>query len=523
MLEFRQAAAANNLQDLERLWGEVGDAVNIDEPGPKSGKTAAHFAAERAHFQAVYWLFEKGADFHCKDNAGKTAVDYLQQKEFSSIGSSPMSMGDRKYYLCNAHYKIWFAHDRELFMPYLYQEDFRQYREKNPDGYMSLVYSEALLNETALSDLVAFAEKYQIALISFEKDLAKLTDQFGTEGDKQCYRWASYELERYPNQGGGNLAVVSDLIRWSSVLLRKGSYSDTDVEVGQHQWTGSISVEKPFALNLGFLIYPNITEPEPWLNGDIIALSSLFSRPLLQGDFRITLSKAACFMIQNVQSRLVPSCQENMEQRIKIQRFVITKTSNISLYLKDFFSSCGSDRSLTDNFSSREIDKIQAEGLEPFSKEERASLIERMANMMKKKIEQEYDTPEMAHKYSRVFQNVKSDEHEKFLMNYMQAIQMTNIKERVKQLSGSNIFIKPIWKCIREDNWKRYSIYSNEAVQSAFRSMNTVKFNTPFAENERMIKTAKLADLSFTPWGMADVLRRSQALKATHLKIEHGE
>ena len=134
---------------------------------------------------------------------------------------NPMAKADRKYYLCNAHCKVWFAHDPEHFMPYLYQDDFKQYREKNLDGYISLVYSEALLNEKATSDLVEFAEKYQIALISFENDLARLTNQYGTITDKQCFQFASYELNQYPDHKGGNLAVVSDLIRWSSVLLRK--------------------------------------------------------------------------------------------------------------------------------------------------------------------------------------------------------------------------------------------------------------------------------------------------------------
>ncbi len=517
MLEFRVAAAEDNLSSLEKLSRDMGDDFNIDEPGPKSGKTAAHVAAERAHFKTIYWLFERGANFYCKDNAGKTAVDYLQQKEFTSTDSSPMLMGDRKYHLCNAHYKIWFAHDREHFMPYLYQEDFRQYREKNPDGYISLVYSETLLNDKALSDLVEFAEKYQIALISFEKDLAKLTDQFGTEEDKQCYQLALNELNQYPKSGGGNLAVVADLIRWSSVLLRKGSYTDTDVEIGQHKWTDSISMEKSFALNLGSLIYPN-NMTVPWLNGDIIAASSLFSQPLHQGDFRITLSKAACFMIQKVQSSLLLNCQKNMKERITSQQYLITDFSDFSSYLKDFFIFCNSHRRLTDNFSSDEINKIKEKGLEPFSKGEKASILERMANLMRKRVEQEYDTPEMAHKYSNVFQNVKSDEHEKFLMNYMQALQMSNIKEGVKQLSGSYVFSKPILECIKKDDWKKYSIYSNKTVQSAFRSANTVKFDTDNAKNEIVIKTQQCADLSFTPFGMALVLRRSQALKAEHHK-----
>jgi len=106
-----------------------------------------------------------------------------------------MLLEDRKYHLSNAHYKIWLAHDPEILMPYLYQDDFRQYREKNSCGYCSLVYYGKLLSNKGMSDLIEFAEKYKIALISFEKDLEELTNTFGTEKDKQSYKLASYELQ----------------------------------------------------------------------------------------------------------------------------------------------------------------------------------------------------------------------------------------------------------------------------------------------------------------------------------------
>ena len=61
MLQFRQAAGTNNLSELERLSNSLGVKFNIDEPGPSSGKTAAHVAAERAHFKAIYWLLDNGA------------------------------------------------------------------------------------------------------------------------------------------------------------------------------------------------------------------------------------------------------------------------------------------------------------------------------------------------------------------------------------------------------------------------------------------------------------------------------
>lgn len=515
MLEVRKAAAAGDLSTLKKL--SLNSDFNIDEPGPKSGKTAAHFAAEGGHFEVIYWLLEKGANFYCTDNAGKTAIDYLQQKEFTSIDSGPMLKGSRQYYLCNAHYKIWFAHDRAIFMPYLYQDDFRKYRENNPDGHMSLVYSQALLSDAALSELVEFAKKYQIILISFENDLGTLTEQFGTKEDKLCYQLASYELSQYPNQGDGNLAVVADLIRWSTVLLRIGNYSDTDVEVGQHIWINSIPRDKPLALNLGTLIYPP-NQVVPWLNGDIIAASSLFPQPHCEGVFRITLSKTSCFIIQQVQLSLLASCsRQKMERRIASQQGLTQTFSDISLYLKDFFTCCDSDRFITDNFTSDEIMKVKTNGLELFSREQKASILERMANLMRKKVEAEYESPEMAHQYSHVFRNVKSDEHEKFLINYMQAILMTNIKENVKRLTGSYIFSTPIGQhIIRDSSFKGYSIYFDEASQSAFRSTNTVKFNTPIAENEKTIQTQKCADLSFTPFGMADVLERSQNLQEEH-------
>lgn len=518
MLEFRKAAAAGNLLALEELSLNRGNDFNIDEPDSKSGKTAAHFAAEGAHFEVIYWLFEQEANFYQADNAGKTAIDYLQQKEFTAIDSGPMLKGHRQYYLCNAHYKIWLAHTPTLFMPYLYQDDFRQYRENNPNGYMSLVYSKTLLNDAALSELVEFAAEYQISLISFENDLKTLTDQFGTKEDKLCYQLASYELSQYPNHGGGNLAVVADLIRWSSVLLRIGSYSDTDVEVGQHKWLGSIPRDKSLTLNLGTLIYPS-HQVMPWLNGDIIAVSSLFSRPHPEGILRITLSKTACFMIQQVQLSLLASCsQQRMERRIATQQFVTKTFSDFSLYLKDFFTHCGSASFIADNFTPGEVLSIQGCGLESFSSEQQTPIIERVANLMRRKIEKDFETPEMARQYSRIFQNTKNDEHEKFLMNYMQAMQMTNIKEGIRQLTGSHIFFTPIGKHIIPDSFKRYSIYFDETTQSAFRSTNTVKFDTPTAEIERVIKTQKCADLSFTAWGMADVMQRSQDLQEEHQK-----
>jgi len=208
-----------------------------------------------------------------------------------------------------------------------------------------------------------------------------------------------------------------------------------------------------------------------------------------------------------------------MQKRISRQQYLVKTFSDFSNYLNDFFRSTHFGENFSGSFTSEEICKVRANGLGLFNKEQKASIIERMANLLRKVIEKQYESAEIAHKYTDVFQNVKDHEHDKFLMNYMQAIVRGNIKESIKSITGSVVFGNIIWKCINTDEWKKYSIYSNTDAQSAFRSTNTIKFDTDNDENERHIRTNKCADLSFTSFGMENVLERSDALKNEHLKM----
>lgn len=490
----------------------MGDAFKINDAGPKSGKNAAHVAAERSNFLALYWLIERGADFECKDNAGKTAAEYLQQSELAAIGTDPMSKGDRKYYLCNAHEKIWLAHDPAHFMPYLYQEDFRQYRARNPDGDISAIYSRSLLSDAAFAELTEFATAHKVALVCFETDFARLTDQYGTNEDKCVHRFASSELAQYPNEGGGNLAVVADLIRQSTVLLRMGNYVDTDVEVGQHRWTGSIRTEKAFAYNLGSLIYSQ--GMTPWINIDILAPASLFPRPL-KGNFKITLSKTACYLIKKTQTTLLDQYLKNNKLRIEQQKNINRIFTDLSAFLKNFFNASGAE--LANTFTSSEINRVRARGLELLTQDEKGSVLKRVVNLLRAKVIKEYGSLDMAQQYSELFLTIKSDEHEKFLLLYMQKVQTSNLKLCVKALTGTDHLAPLIGRAILSDEWDKYSIYASEELASAFRTKNTVRFNTPIKELERIILTQSCADLSFTPGGMADVMKRSEALKMSQI------
>ena len=230
------------------------------------------------------------------------------------------------------------------------------------------------------------------------------------------------------------------------------------------------------------------------------------------------LSKTALFIIKNVQLSLIESCNSRMMSRIEIQKFLTTTVSDLSLYLKDFFKSCRSESILTDNFSPEVISSVQINGLESFSTEDKSSIIKKMANLMKERVVAEHGGLDKAREHSDLFHNVSDEEHEKFLTNYMLATQMYNIKEGVKQLSGTHVFFRHIWECIKRDDWEKYSIYFNEKVQLAFRSQNTVKFNTSYEENQNLIHTKWCAHLSFTPFGMKKVLEQSEDLQEYHIK-----
>ena len=514
MLEFRQAAAKNNVATLKKIM-QHNESVDLDEAGPTSGRTAAHQACIRGNFEVIYWLYAQGADFYCKDKEGKTAIDYLQEYEFKRASNSKqMLKASRDYFLCNAHYKIWLAHEPSIFMPYLYRQDFIEYRKNNPNGFISLVYSLALLNEKALSELKEFAQTHKITLISFEDDLNRLTTQFGTTEDKECYQLASEELKNYPDQAGGNLAVVADLIRWSSVLLRIGSYSDTDVNIGQHQWSDSIKISQALQLNLGTLIHPEGIEG--WMNIDIIAAPSLFAKPHEKETFKITLPRDTCTIIKSVQQALIASCHpQKMEQRREKQQLMTIILSDISKYLIDYFNCSSAEKDIIKIFTEEEINTVKNSGLDSFSDKMKSSIIERMANLKRATVEQEFETPDEAHQYSRVFENVGPDEHKKFLMNYMQAILMTNIKENVKHLSGSPVVNIPMASFLLPSAFKLYSIYHSKLVASAFRSQNTVRFGTPIADNRRKSQIEKMAHLSFTSFGMRDVMEQSERLLST--------
>ena len=73
-----------------------------------------------------------------------------------------------------------------------------------------------------------------------------------------------------------------------------------------------------------------------------------------------------------------------------------------------------------------------------------------MANLIRKIVEEEYDSPEMAHKYNKAFQNAKNNEHEKFLKTYMQVTQANHIKDSVRQFSGTDVFFEAIWERIKK-------------------------------------------------------------------------
>jgi hypothetical protein len=76
---FRLAAAAGEIDDLHILsFSRLNIPIDINAPGPSSGKTALHFAVIKKKFEAVKFLLGlPGINPDMTDLTGKKAVDHL--------------------------------------------------------------------------------------------------------------------------------------------------------------------------------------------------------------------------------------------------------------------------------------------------------------------------------------------------------------------------------------------------------------------------------------------------------------
>lgn len=103
-LEFREAAARNNVERLQELYSFKPGLLN--STGAKTGYSAMHQAASRGNIESVQWLLEKNADYLLETHDSFTAIDLaLRNRHFNifiilynhlhKLSLSPMDFSNR--------------------------------------------------------------------------------------------------------------------------------------------------------------------------------------------------------------------------------------------------------------------------------------------------------------------------------------------------------------------------------------------------------------------------------------------
>ncbi len=79
---LRTIANLGNLEDLKLL---LKMDVDINQAGPKTGKTAMHYAAQKGHLKVVEMLITSGANIDLKDKDGATPLDLALQVNHEEV------------------------------------------------------------------------------------------------------------------------------------------------------------------------------------------------------------------------------------------------------------------------------------------------------------------------------------------------------------------------------------------------------------------------------------------------------
>lgn len=120
-------------------------------------------------------------------------------------------------------------------------------REQNPNDEINLVYDSTLLNPEAITKLATFCTENRIIPVN--------AHAFGnlplTDKERTLFNFYKDEISNL--NGGGNLAVASDILRWISPLYMRGTYTDFDFPVDTSTLPATIEVGAPLLLNIGSL------------------------------------------------------------------------------------------------------------------------------------------------------------------------------------------------------------------------------------------------------------------------------
>lgn len=205
------------------------------------------------------------------------------------------------------HLRIWFSGKKDVFLNEENQLRMVRFREKNPRANVTFVYSSKMLSDETHEKLKSFCRRHHFTPLDFD---TALLDECFNQVDKDLYQLAKTELDAYIRHEGGNLAAASDLTRFITPLLVKGTYSDFDTTIDVGSLQDIIEVKAPMLLDIGSVEVSHrfgAVSESPLINNDIIGVATKDG----------LIDPAARALLQEIQENLLKVYHEGASNTLK--------------------------------------------------------------------------------------------------------------------------------------------------------------------------------------------------------------
>ncbi|WED41937.1 glycosyltransferase family 88 protein [Legionella cardiaca] len=431
------------------------------------------------------------------------------------------------------HVKIWLSKDSNSFLNIENQLRLIRMRDINPTDEINFIYDSNLLTPKALEELKSFCEKYKINA----RDVQEIIPECNTEEEKHLIE--VYQNEVSHLHEGGNLAVLSDVLRWLSPIYKLGTYTDFDVSVDTRALPPTITVEKPILFRIGSVAVQGKVESIA-INNDTIAVVD---------------NEAALPTIKKIQRAIYTNCTRTDEQlfgsaiekyRASIEQqfsplivpFLLATDSNFQSLerlatLDPGDSSRGVRRIIlasTDNNTDYGKIVLQAHNAyEPFMTPE--EITKRAASLEREELRKGLGwlswliTPSFQYKKVKALVEIQDDEE--FLKKKRELMRQQLLKVNVQYSSGPGALTFSLFDSLfyeREtiDTTIAPSSFSHYDLDNVFMSGNSIPFHTSSREVLKKLEAevGDINDLSWLEEGQKAVTAREQKIQKAALTFQ---
>lgn len=306
-LDFTDLHFAVWMGDISTVKRLIADGADL-ELADKQGKTALMLAADGNHADIISDLLAAGANNPYIDIEDPAQI----KKDFQTIDNRTLwTLVERGHYDFNPHrhVKIWLSNNPDVFMNDENQLRLVKMRADCPGDEINLVYDSQLLSEASRLKLLSFCSKNNIQPINVRNLIPECLEN---NEEKQLIN--IYEDEISHLHEGGNLAAASDILRWLRPVIRKGIYSDFDVQVKTKGLPQKLEVFEEIIVPIG---------SHKTTNNTISLLNKNNTEALLVNNDVIAVLNPESEKLKIIQQHIINSCQPK------------TVVDNISIAISD--------------------------------------------------------------------------------------------------------------------------------------------------------------------------------------------